>query len=374
MKNILINATAAKTSGALTVLNDCISWLESLSEKDNIEYHLFTVVDDFNDIKNIRIHKLPVKDWFSRIIWDNGGMQKWCRRNNIEANAILSLQNTCTKYRNRNGLMIIQVVYYHQTIPLIKYKWNWLDKQEFKMWLYHYFYPFFVNRNNKTARYIVQLPYIKKLFLERFKNIKENKVFVIKPNISMISFDTRKKLICNKKYAFIYPATALRYKNHKVLIDALKLLRKDNETILDDIEIIFTIDNSAKYLFNEIILSDIKEYVHCIGVKPYSELLSYYKSVTALLFPSVLESFGLPLLEAAAFGTPIIVSDLSYAHEVLEGYDNVKFACPYNAGQWANLLKQAGCYKYCMPLQQKKENSWKEVFAVMEKSMTQGVC
>jgi len=39
------------------------------------------------------------------------------------------------------------------------------------------------------------------------------------------------------------------------------------------------------------------------------------------LFPSYIETFGLPLIEAAAFGLPIGVANEAYAHEVLKGYN-----------------------------------------------------
>jgi glycosyltransferase involved in cell wall biosynthesis len=365
MKVILINATAARSSGALTILKDCIAYLES-NQKDDTEYHLFTVVNNFDVLSNVHVHKLKPQNWFYRIQWDNGGLQKWCRSNNLEPDIIFSLQNTSTKYRNRDGLMIINVVYYHQPIPLIKYKWNGLSLHEYKMWLYTYFYPFFVNRNNTTTKYIVQLPYIKELFLKRFKNIKEDRVFIVKPNIPRVELYSVRKIVFEKEYVFIYPATLLRYKNHTIIIDALILLSQIERPILDKIEAIFTIDSLSKALQNKIAAANIQDCIHCVGVKPYDELLTYYNSATALLFPSVIESFGLPLQEAAAFGAPISASVLPYAHEVLENYTNVQFADPYNAKQWADFIRNAGNYKHTIPLKDSVENSWEKIFKIVK--------
>ena len=149
----LINATSAKTSGALTVLKDCIAYIEQ-NPIPGKEYHLITVMDIFNAYKNIRVHKVNVQNWSSRIQWDNGGLQKWCKKNKLDPDAIISLQNTSTKY-GKNGLMVTQVVYYHQPIPL--YPLNGIGV-DFKQKLYHYFYPFFVNRYNTQSHYVVQLP------------------------------------------------------------------------------------------------------------------------------------------------------------------------------------------------------------------------
>lgn len=51
--------------------------------------------------------------------------------------------------------------------------------------------------------------------------------------------------------------------------------------------------------------------------KPTDEELQYaYSHSLALLFPSAGEGFGLPLIEAAQFGTPLIASDLPVLHEI----------------------------------------------------------
>lgn len=48
------------------------------------------------------------------------------------------------------------------------------------------------------------------------------------------------------------------------------------------------------------------------------ELLQYlYKSSTALIYASLNEGFGLPLIEAAHYGLPIIARDKPIYHEVV---------------------------------------------------------
>ena len=45
------------------------------------------------------------------------------------------------------------------------------------------------------------------------------------------------------------------------------------------------------------------------GVLPDADMPSVYRLATALLFPSLLEGFGLAIIEAMACGTPVVVSD-----------------------------------------------------------------
>ena len=47
-----------------------------------------------------------------------------------------------------------------------------------------------------------------------------------------------------------------------------------------------------------------------------------------LLFPSYVESFGLPLLEAKMTGTPIVASDCPFSKEILKNYNKKVFFNP----------------------------------------------
>ena len=366
MSIILINATAPKTSGSLTILKDCVLYIEQNTVEGN-EYHLFTVIDDFDDSKNIKVHKLKVQNWLSRIQWDNGGLQRWCKKHNLEPDIIISLQNTSTKYINKTDKKIVQIVYYHQLIPL--YNRSGLD-HGLKLMLYHYFYPFFVSRNNTKSHYIVQLPYVKELFCRKFKNISPTRVTVIrpnKPNIDISSIE-KKTFSEEKKFRFLYPATLFNYKNHEILISALVKLKKKNHNLLEKIIVIFTVDKLSKNLENNIVLNNLKSSIKLIGQVSYTELLSYYKSVDALLFPSKIESFGLPLLEASCFGLPIIAADLPYAKEVLEDYENKYFINPDNTDAWAEAIQDYEKYKKIVANNKDNcINTWSSFFSLVDK-------
>jgi len=47
------------------------------------------------------------------------------------------------------------------------------------------------------------------------------------------------------------------------------------------------------------------------------QLITLYTHASALVFPSLMEGFGLPALEALALGCPVIVSDIPVFHEIL---------------------------------------------------------
>jgi glycosyltransferase involved in cell wall biosynthesis len=52
---------------------------------------------------------------------------------------------------------------------------------------------------------------------------------------------------------------------------------------------------------------------------PHADLVGVYNLALALLYPSLYEGFGLPILEGMACGTPVITSDVSAMPEVAGG-------------------------------------------------------
>jgi glycosyltransferase involved in cell wall biosynthesis len=56
--------------------------------------------------------------------------------------------------------------------------------------------------------------------------------------------------------------------------------------------------------------------VRFLGPVPYRQILHYHRRAVALAFPSLLESFGHPTLEAMLAGTPIIAADIPSFREI----------------------------------------------------------
>jgi glycosyltransferase involved in cell wall biosynthesis len=63
----------------------------------------------------------------------------------------------------------------------------------------------------------------------------------------------------------------------------------------------------------------LEERVHLIGKVPEAKLPALYRGARALVFVSLYEGFGLPLLEAMACGTPVITSNVTAMPEIAAG-------------------------------------------------------
>lgn len=92
-------------------------------------------------------------------------------------------------------------------------------------------------------------------------------------------------------------------------------------------------------IFERIHTHHLTEDVYLPGFLPAEDLPLWYNSAEVFVYPSVFEGFGLPVLEAMACGTPVIVSDASSLPEVA-GEAGLCLP-PTNVEAWKNALHHA---------------------------------
>jgi glycosyltransferase involved in cell wall biosynthesis len=117
----------------------------------------------------------------------------------------------------------------------------------------------------------------------------------------------------NQTPRFIYPATADKHKNHQTLLAAWKLLSESGI----DAELHLTVDGNEEILNAISCLRNSGVSIVNHGQLMPRQLNALYETCSALIFPSYMESFGLPLLEAQASGIPIIASERDYVRDVV---------------------------------------------------------
>lgn len=106
--------------------------------------------------------------------------------------------------------------------------------------------------------------------------------------------------------------------------------------------------------------------VKFLGYVPDKDLPSLYSGAIALVFPSLFEGFGLPILEAQACGCPVLTSNISSMPEVA-GSDAV-YVNPYDIDDIVRGMKEVQSAKF--KFQNVKRFSWekcaKETLQVLE--------
>ncbi len=333
-KHIVVNATALNQSGALGILKQFIEnipdihqWIIFVSNK--------ATIDSLK--KNVRIVPIAnVKKLHKRFLWDLYGLSQWLKRNKITPMACVSLQNTGFRTSVKN---IPDFIYFHNSIPFYPYYWNPLKQNQRSLWFYKHIYPFFVKLFlRKNTKVFVQLDFIKKGFSNSFHH-NPDKVSVFYPSVLKPQKEVNIKLPIENLNLF-YPATTFFYKNHEVLFKAIEKTERNLNLYLTTNEF------------------QGKKNVIELGVIPYEKVCAMYHSCDALVFPSYIETFGLPLLEAAMTGMPILAADLPYAREVLEGYEGVRFIKHDDADAWKNAIENLEKGKRFKPFDISERPSW----------------
>jgi glycosyltransferase involved in cell wall biosynthesis len=92
-------------------------------------------------------------------------------------------------------------------------------------------------------------------------------------------------------------------------------------------------------IYERIARYNLTDEIRLPGFIPAEALPLWYNSAEVFVFPSVFEGFGLPVLEAMACGTPVIVSDASSLPEVAG--DAGLCLPPHDVDAWAQALHKA---------------------------------
>lgn len=113
-----------------------------------------------------------------------------------------------------------------------------------------------------------------------------------------------------------YPAATFPHKNHIRLVHAFKLLCdkiKDVQLVLTGAEM--TNEANLRAVIKAL---GLEEKVKRLGYVPIQELPVFYAAASLMVFPSLFEGYGIPLIEAMHVGCPIISSNAGSLPELAE--------------------------------------------------------
>ena len=365
--NVFVIATASRTSGALSIYKQFVKQLETKTGND----HYFVFVDPSMPQTNIpRVQYITSNTHgLRRVFFDFWGFKRAIKQTGVVPDLILSLQNTGVKYPK-----VPQIIYFHNILPLHKKLWNPFKRSSRTLFFYASLYPLYIRMLiNKRMNVIVQANFIKPLFVDRFR-FPHQQIHVIRPHISIADTETdvATSPFSTDTFNFIYPALGFGYKNHLILVNALgKLIHTEKEK-KQRLVLHFTLKRGE----NKSVEQRVKELgltnnVVFHGQVSKSQLFAWYQHATALVFPSWLETLGLPLIEAASCGLPIIACDTKYAREALEGYQGVSFAKQDKVDEWAKSMHEACNKQAKYPLYKHTDNTeheaWDKLFELIHK-------
>lgn len=327
-KCIVISAINITEGGPLTILLECVEAASSFFGDDWVIYALINNLTLINNsrIKTIEYSKSK-KSWSTRLKteWlDFDALSK-----QLQPDLWLSLHDITP-----NITALRQVVYCHNASPFYKVslKEAYLDPKFLLFnWFYKYLYKINIHRNFAI---VVQQNWLRVEFQRLFNHQNIIVAHPIQHKNTILPMSNHHLKSCSlQKKIFIYPTLPRVFKNIEILCYAAQLLA---DNVQDLIEIRITINGTenkyAKKIFNQ--FKQVK-CLNFIGRQNKKDMDFHYQQSNVLLFPSKLESWGLPLSEAKFFGKSILVADLPYAHEAIGTYDDVSFINHNNADDWA---------------------------------------
>ena len=330
-KTIVVSGINMVEGGIFTILHNCLQKLAAYDSHNELKiYALVHDASQFDFECKDRIHFIEFPKskqfWGNRLYYEYNHFKKlslelkpdvWFSLHDISPNVV------CEK----------QFVYCHN--PNVFYKPNRNDwKLEYKVGLFHYLYQILYRTNIKKNKAVfVQQHWIAAKFRKRFgisnvyvatpEYVGENEIVAVTLDPNFIHF--------------FYPSFPRSFKNFELIGEAVRLLP---DSIKNKIKVHLTIaendNNYSKYIVNHYPL----EQLNYIGRISRAEVFGYYQKMDCLLFPSKIETWGLPISEAKGFDKPILLADLPYAKESVGNYDKVSFFDSSSPQALAALMSQ----------------------------------
>jgi len=195
--------------------------------------------------------------------------------------------------------------------------------------LYRDYLKWSLPRIAKKADHIIAASYHTKNDIIEILKIPENKISVVyQAPSNNFSIDPGKNIVdriinkfgLNDRFILFTGSIDMR-KNIETAIDALSIYHQDKKDDRVKLVLAGKTDMMTKYtklLQEHVKKRNLENSVIFTGYIDEKELIALYWAASALIFPSLYEGFGVPLLEAMSAGLPVIASDISSIPELVK--------------------------------------------------------
>lgn len=134
----------------------------------------------------------------------------------------------------------------------------------------------------------------------------------------------------------LYPAAYRDHKNHDILIRAMRY-------VYTNLHLVLTTGEShdpakGRSLTEKIAKLNLSHRVHVLGHLDRSDLITLYKGAVAVVFPSLDEGFGIPVMEAQGLGVPVIASRCGSLADVARGSLEIDPLCAEDIAEKINAI------------------------------------
>lgn len=312
-KTVVVSGVNLRKGGTLTIMRGCLDYLSRMGD----DYRIIALVHrrELFNYGGIEYIELPwcVKSWAHRL-WAEyvtmyGISRRLERENGQKVWMWLSMHDTTPRVVAEH-----QEVYCHTSFPFLKLKPGDF-MMDFKIPLFAMFtkwaYRINVHRNDCL---IVQQDWFRRE-MSRMLHFPAEKIRVVPPEMTV------PEEFCGGRddadgSLFFYASTPDCHKNFETLCEAARLL--ENEVGANHFKVVLTVSGQenryAGWLFRK--WGDVGS-IDFRGFMNKQELFETYRKAGTFVFPSRIETWGLPMseyLKANPEGR-VLAADLPYAHE-----------------------------------------------------------
>ena len=353
---IVISAINIVDGGALSVLHSLLGSIIRLHSNTKIIVLAAneSVVEKFQCGKiDYQYFPKSKKSWFLRVYYEY--CYFWFLSRKINPRVWLSLHDMTPNVKSS-----IRLVYCHNPSPFFQMKISEVF-YDWKQYLFTKFYKYLYKINiKKNDHVIVQQEWIADAFKGMFscQNIvvarPRNKISTDSERLVSISWNGYQNLVktfqSHTKLVF-YPSYPRFFKNHEVIF---KLAQNLNEANDSRYHFVVTIDGKENS-FSKRLVDRYKGLpnVSFVGIIPREEVEFFYENADILVFPSRLETWGLPITEFKKYNKKIVLPNLPYAYETLGEYDRAVFFEPNSSEDLLKALNSTNYYKTEFGFEQK---------------------
>jgi glycosyltransferase involved in cell wall biosynthesis len=319
MGNLLINLSflLEKPTGLSVYANNIIPYLSSLNPILLVGHHK----PDYScyQISNNLTAKEGKKGHFNRLLWNQFQLPKIYQE--LSGNLLFSPVPEIPIYTKCKSVImvhdLIPLRFYHGRSPLSLY--------------FRYYLPFVLDQ----AQHIICNSQATAQDLQTYFQIPESKITPIWLGYDRDNFKPLHQNNNPNPPYFLYYGRHDPYKNLSRIIQSFAIVpnNKNYELwIAGSADPRFT--PQLKLLTQEL---NIAAQVKFLDYISYQELPQIINGAIALIFPSLWEGFGFPVLESMACGTPVITSNLSSLAEIAG--DAALLVNPYSIGEISDAMK-----------------------------------
>jgi glycosyltransferase involved in cell wall biosynthesis len=197
-----------------------------------------------------------------------------------------------------------------------------------------YYYPFFFSHEDElyrkksfieacrlASRLVCVSNYVRQTILENAQISPQHVITnYIRLSKRLKNFSLNKNILTffglhNTEF-LLYPANFWPHKNHATLINAFSLYQTRNPS--SKLKLVFTgtPGKNMDVLKSNVIDLKLENKIFFLNFLSDEQFANIMQACRALIFPSLYEGFGMPILEAMAFGKPVLCSNVTSLPEV----------------------------------------------------------